>query len=199
MQIEYMSPASCQRRRARLDRQHRPQHAGSHRRSGGSLQRVALSAHASFDLLDRAGPTSFSRAGSWPADAAAAAADAIGRPARGRRTARRAARALERTASRPDVDIVVAAIVGSAGLRGTWAAVEAGKTVALANKETMVVAGPLVTRLAAERGARIVPVDSEHSAVFQALQAGRRDEVKRVILTASGGPFRNHSPSNWPR
>jgi len=100
---------------------------------------------------------------------------------------------LERAATQADVDIVVAAIVGSAGLRGTWAALEAGKTVALANKETLVMAGPLVTRLAAERGARIVPIDSEHSAVFQALQAGRREELKRIILTASGGPFRNYT------
>lgn len=93
----------------------------------------------------------------------------------------------------PDIDIVVAAIVGSAGLTGTWAAVEAGKTVALANKETLVVAGQLVMELAARSGAQILPVDSEHSAVFQALQAGRTEEVQRVILTASGGPFRDHS------
>lgn len=95
--------------------------------------------------------------------------------------------------SRPEVDIVVAAIVGSAGLAGTWAALEAGKTVALANKETLVMAGPLVMELAASRHAKIVPVDSEHSAVFQALEAGRRADVKRIILTASGGPFRNYS------
>jgi 1-deoxy-D-xylulose-5-phosphate reductoisomerase len=101
--------------------------------------------------------------------------------------------ALERAARRPEVEVVVAAIVGIAGLRGTWAAVEASKTVALANKETMVVAGPLITELAQRTEARIVPVDSEHSAVFQALRAGRRDEVRRVILTASGGPFRNYS------
>ncbi|MBX3413071.1 MAG: 1-deoxy-D-xylulose-5-phosphate reductoisomerase [Pirellulales bacterium] len=100
---------------------------------------------------------------------------------------------LERLAADDEVDVVVAAIVGSAGLRSTWAALEAGKSVALANKETMVVAGPLVTELASRRGARIVPVDSEHSAVFQALQAGRRDEVRRIVLTASGGPFRRHS------
>jgi 1-deoxy-D-xylulose-5-phosphate reductoisomerase len=92
-----------------------------------------------------------------------------------------------------EVDVVVAAVVGSAGLQGTWSALEAGKTVALANKETLVMAGPLVTRLAAQRGARILPVDSEHSAVFQALAAGNRSEVKRVILTASGGPFRSFS------
>lgn len=95
--------------------------------------------------------------------------------------------------SRPEVDIVVAAIVGSAGLTGTWAALEAGKTVALANKETLVMAGPQVMQLARERGAKILPVDSEHSAVFQALEAGRRRDVKRIILTASGGPFRQHT------
>jgi 1-deoxy-D-xylulose-5-phosphate reductoisomerase len=94
----------------------------------------------------------------------------------------------------PDVDRVVSAIVGAAGLQSTWAAVEAGKTVALANKETLVMAGPLVMRLAARTGATILPVDSEHSAIYQALQSGRRDEVSRVVLTASGGPFRT-----WPR
>jgi 1-deoxy-D-xylulose-5-phosphate reductoisomerase len=92
--------------------------------------------------------------------------------------------------SDPDVDIVLSAIVGAAGLNGTWSALEAGKTVALANKETLVVAGPLVTELAARRGSRLLPVDSEHSAVFQALQAGRAAEVERIVLTASGGPFR---------
>jgi 1-deoxy-D-xylulose-5-phosphate reductoisomerase len=95
--------------------------------------------------------------------------------------------------SRPDVDVVVAAIVGSAGLIGTWAALEAGKTVALANKETLVMAGPQVMHLAKKRGAKILPVDSEHSAVFQAMEAGRRRDVKRIILTASGGPFRRHT------
>lgn len=93
----------------------------------------------------------------------------------------------------PEVDVVVAAIVGSAGLRSTWAAVEAGKTVALANKETLVVAGPMVMQLARRSGATILPVDSEHSAVFQCLHAGRHEDVKRIILTASGGPFRDHS------
>jgi 1-deoxy-D-xylulose-5-phosphate reductoisomerase len=98
--------------------------------------------------------------------------------------------AAARLAADPAVDIVVSAIVGSAGLRGTWAALDAGKTVALANKESLVVGGPLVTELARQRNARILPVDSEHSALFQSLQAGRREEVRRVILTASGGPFR---------
>jgi 1-deoxy-D-xylulose-5-phosphate reductoisomerase len=93
----------------------------------------------------------------------------------------------------PDVDMVVTAIVGAAGLAGTWAALEAGKTVAVANKETLVMAGPLVMELAEQRGATILPVDSEHSAIFQALAAGRRGEVERVVLTASGGPFRGRS------
>jgi 1-deoxy-D-xylulose-5-phosphate reductoisomerase len=93
----------------------------------------------------------------------------------------------------PETDRVLSAIVGAVGLRGTWAALEAGKTVALANKETMVVAGPLVMDLARERGAQILPVDSEHSAIFQALAAGRREDVRRVILTSSGGPFRGRT------
>jgi 1-deoxy-D-xylulose-5-phosphate reductoisomerase len=98
-----------------------------------------------------------------------------------------------RVVANQDVDVVVSAIVGSAGLSGTWAALEAGKTVALANKETLVVAGPLAMKLAKDRGAKILPIDSEHSAVFQSLQSGRREDVKRVVLTASGGPFRQHS------
>lgn len=91
---------------------------------------------------------------------------------------------------REDIDMVVAAIVGSAGLPAVLAAVEAGKTLALANKEALVVAGSLLIPLAKKKGVAILPVDSEHSAVFQAIQCGRASEVKRVILTASGGPFR---------
>jgi 1-deoxy-D-xylulose-5-phosphate reductoisomerase len=93
----------------------------------------------------------------------------------------------------PETDRVLSAIVGAVGLRGTWAALEAGKTVALANKETMVVGGPLVMDLARSRGAQILPVDSEHSAIFQALKAGARQDVRRVILTSSGGPFRGRT------
>ncbi|MFN5709619.1 MAG: 1-deoxy-D-xylulose-5-phosphate reductoisomerase [Planctomycetota bacterium] len=97
-------------------------------------------------------------------------------------------------AAHPDVDVVLAAIVGCAGLPSTHAAVAAGKTVALANKESLVVAGHLLMPLAAERRSKIVPVDSEHSAVWQASLAGRKEEIKRVVLTASGGPFRDLSP-----
>jgi 1-deoxy-D-xylulose-5-phosphate reductoisomerase len=92
-----------------------------------------------------------------------------------------------------EVDMVLSAVVGSAGLHGTWAALEAGKPVALANKESLVMAGPLVTRLAKEKRAFILPVDSEHSAIFQAMQSGHEREVERLVLTASGGPFRERT------
>ena len=89
-----------------------------------------------------------------------------------------------------EVDRVVSAIVGAAGLASTWSALQASKTVALANKETLVMAGPLVMQLAAQKGVEILPVDSEHSAIMQCLRAGQASEVRRLLLTASGGPFR---------
>ena len=97
--------------------------------------------------------------------------------------------ALEEAAQRP-ADWVMAAITGAIGLRPTLAAIERGATVALANKECLVCAGALFMRRAAATGATVLPVDSEHNAIFQALGAGHRDDVKRIILTASGGPFR---------
>lgn len=106
---------------------------------------------------------------------------------------RRGAEAVAEMARHPDVDTVVCGIVGAAGLHGAWAALEAGKRVALANKETLVVAGPLVNHLAARTGAQLLPIDSEHSAVFQCLESGRKADVKRIVLTASGGPFRGWS------
>jgi 1-deoxy-D-xylulose-5-phosphate reductoisomerase len=96
-----------------------------------------------------------------------------------------------RIASHEGVDMVVSAIAGAAGLSPTVAAIEAGKDVALANKETMVMAGKLVMDLAASCGVKIIPVDSEHSAIFQCLTGHNRNEVWRLILTASGGPFFN--------
>lgn len=90
----------------------------------------------------------------------------------------------------PEVDIVVGAMVGFSGLRPTLAALEAGKIVALANKETLVAAGSIVTRTMRSHGAVILPVDSEHSAIFQCLLAAQGNEVERIHLTASGGPFR---------
>jgi 1-deoxy-D-xylulose-5-phosphate reductoisomerase len=104
--------------------------------------------------------------------------------------------AIERIVRQPDADVVLTAIVGAAGLDGTWHALDAGKTVAVANKETLVMAGPLVMDLAAKRNARILPVDSEHSALFQAMHSGRHAEVARVVLTASGGPFRGKKPAD---
>jgi 1-deoxy-D-xylulose-5-phosphate reductoisomerase len=97
---------------------------------------------------------------------------------------------LRTIASAPEVDTVVSAAVGAAGLVPTHAAVAAGKTVALANKEAMVLAGELLSLAASRSGARIIPVDSEHSALDQCLRSGQRAEVQRLILTASGGPFR---------
>lgn len=90
-----------------------------------------------------------------------------------------------------EADIVVCAVVGAAGLPAALAAAEAGKTIAIANKEPLVIAGELLTNAARKSGAVLLPIDSEHSAIFQAMQAGRPDEVRKIILTASGGPFRN--------
>ena len=100
---------------------------------------------------------------------------------------------LVEAATRADVDIVLNAVVGAAGLDATLAALEAGKRVALANKETLVMAGDLAAAAATRGGGEIVPVDSEHSAILQCITGRPRDEVRRIILTASGGPFRD-----WP-
>ncbi|MEB3749597.1 1-deoxy-D-xylulose-5-phosphate reductoisomerase [Geobacillus icigianus] len=93
----------------------------------------------------------------------------------------------------PDADIVVTAVVGSVGLVPTLKAIEAGKTIALANKETLVVAGHLVTAAAEKRGVPLLPVDSEHSAIFQCLQGEKLEQVDKLILTASGGSFRDRT------
>jgi 1-deoxy-D-xylulose-5-phosphate reductoisomerase len=98
---------------------------------------------------------------------------------------------LRSISSAAEVDVVVSGIVGAAGLSPTYAAVASGKTVALANKEAMVLAGQLLSATAMATGGRIIPIDSEHSALDQCLRSGTHEEVKRLILTASGGPFRN--------
>ena len=100
------------------------------------------------------------------------------------------AEAIGDAASLPDVDVVVTAMVGFAGLRPTVAAIEAGKTIALANKETLVVAGELIMELAVKHRAPILPVDSEHSAIFQCLVGEDGNAIDKILLTASGGPFR---------
>ena len=94
-----------------------------------------------------------------------------------------------RVATHPEVDFVVSAIVGVSGLEATYEAVRAGKTVGLANKECLVVAGELITAEARKQGKPLLPIDSEHNAVHQCLRGGRMEEVARIWLTASGGPF----------
>ena len=90
----------------------------------------------------------------------------------------------------PEAGLTVSAMVGAVGLLPTMAAIEAGKDIGLANKETLVMAGALVMAAVRRRGVRLLPIDSEHSAIFQALEAGRRCDLRKIILTASGGPFR---------
>lgn len=104
------------------------------------------------------------------------------------------AEGIAEVAAAADADIVISAIVGAAGLRPMIAALEAGKTVALANKEPLVMAGGVITSLAERRGATLLPVDSEHSAIFQCLRGNRDQEVRKILLTASGGPFYDRDP-----
>jgi len=101
--------------------------------------------------------------------------------------------ALVELASDPSIDIVIVSVVGAAGLPAVLAATKAGKTVAIANKESLVVAGCLLMPLAKQSGATILPIDSEHSAILQAMHAGQPEEVEKIIITASGGPFRKSS------
>jgi 1-deoxy-D-xylulose-5-phosphate reductoisomerase len=108
------------------------------------------------------------------------------------------AEGLDAVATHP-ADLVVAALVGAVGLRPTLAAIRAGRDVALANKEVLVMAGALVRREAAARGTTLLPVDSEHNAIFQALAGQRRQDVARLLLTASGGPFRTWSAERIAR
>lgn len=101
--------------------------------------------------------------------------------------------ALIEVVKRDDIDIVLTAVVGAVGLKPTVAAIEAGKDIALANKETLVVAGELITELVAKHKVKLLPVDSEHSAIFQCLAGEEANPIEKIILTASGGPFRGKS------
>ncbi len=124
-----------------------------------------------------------------PADAAALASalgDSVPRVVHG-------ADGLIAVATAPGTEVLVSALVGAVGLAPTLAAVEAGIDVGLANKESMVVAGELIGRRAAECGSLVLPIDSEHNAIFQALKGWNRDHVAKIVLTASGGPFLGHS------
>ena len=158
---------------------------------------AALAAGSNLDLLERqvrafrpalvsaksgtAAQELRSRLGGWPVE--------VGWGAEG----------LERVATHPEADLVVSALVGAAGMVPTLAAVRAGKDVALANKESLVTAGELVMAAARATGARVLPVDSEHSAVFQCLANGGRASLRRVVLTASGGPFRKTPREDFAR
>src|SRR5450432_2639972 len=100
---------------------------------------------------------------------------------------------LAELASLPEADVVLNAVVGFAGLPATLAALQSGKRLALANKESLIAAGPVVRAVREQGGGEIVPVDSEHSALYQALRGGTGSEVRKLILTASGGPFRGRT------
>jgi 1-deoxy-D-xylulose-5-phosphate reductoisomerase len=108
------------------------------------------------------------------------------------------AEGLTEIAGLEEVDTVLAAVVGVAGLSAVLAAVRKGKRIAIANKEPLVIAGQLITAEAKKYGAELLPVDSEHSAIFQAMQAGRHEEVAKIVLTTSGGPFRKANPAGIP-
>ncbi|MEZ4808545.1 MAG: 1-deoxy-D-xylulose-5-phosphate reductoisomerase [Flavobacteriales bacterium] len=109
------------------------------------------------------------------------------------------AEALEQAVRMDGIDLVLTALVGYAGLRPTLAAIEAGKDIALANKETLVVAGELVTNAARAKGVNIYPVDSEHSAIFQCLVGEWHNPIEKIVLTASGGPFRGRTRADLAR
>jgi 1-deoxy-D-xylulose-5-phosphate reductoisomerase len=109
------------------------------------------------------------------------------------------AEGLEQVATHAEAEMVVSAAVGVVGLPATYAAIKAGKQIALANKEVLVAAGEVVTRAAREQGVQLLPVDSEHNAIHQCLRAGERKEVRKLVLTASGGPFRKTPASQLKR
>jgi 1-deoxy-D-xylulose-5-phosphate reductoisomerase len=144
---------------------------------------IALTAHSNTDLLAR-------QAAEWHPAFVGLVNGRNGEGGRGKGRA-----CLVEAATHPDVGIVVNGIVGAAGLEATLAALHAGKRVALANKETLVMAGELVAQAARAGGGEIVPVDSEHSAVLQCVTGRRPTELARLILTASGGPFRTWDPA----
>ncbi len=152
------------------------------------LSVAALTAHTQIDLLERQARQLMPRLAVLYDEAAA---QELRRRLRGTGIEVMAGEeGLLVAATLPEADTVVTAVMGSVGLKPTLAAIRQGKRIALANKETLVCAGELVMDAAAQYGAEIVPVDSEHSAVFQCLQGCRdRDEVKRILLTCSGGPF----------
>jgi 1-deoxy-D-xylulose-5-phosphate reductoisomerase len=158
---------------------------------------VGLAAHASGGALLAAGRRLGSRLLALVDEEAAAALRPSLRP--GDPELRAGRSGLLSLLAEDGVDVVLQGTSGAAGLEASLETVRRGRRLALANKESLVVAGPLLSRVARERGAEIVPVDSEHSALFQCLQAGRPSEVRRLILTASGGPFRGRTAAELDR
>ena len=150
---------------------------------------VAITGHSNKDLLDQ-------QAQEWKPEFVGLVNGGSREPGAGNRNG---TSCLVEAATHPDVGIVVNGIVGAAGLEATLAALRAGKRVALANKETLVMAGELVVAAARDGGGEIVPVDSEHSAVLQCVAGRRPTELARLILTASGGPFRTWGPERVSR
>ena len=165
-------------------------------RSPERFEVVALTAQSNVDALAEAGRRTGARL-AVVADESCFADLADKLEGSGCRAAAGAEGLIEAAAG--DADWVMAAIVGCAGLVPTMAAIEAGKTVALANKEALVTAGTLMTGAATRSGATLLPVDSEHNAIFQCLAGGGIDQVRRIILTASGGPFRTMRADDMAR
>ncbi|MFN8058715.1 MAG: 1-deoxy-D-xylulose-5-phosphate reductoisomerase [Vicinamibacterales bacterium] len=133
------------------------------------------------------------------AELALSVAETLGAAAAGVRTFASGRQGLVEIATRPDVDLVLCASSGTEALEAVLAAIEAGKSIALANKEVLVMAGALVMRAARRHGVSILPVDSEHNAIHQCLHGRAAADVRRLILTASGGPFRTHSTESLDR
>src|SRR5262245_58270226 len=154
-------------------------------RHGDRFRVTALTAHSNAELLKQQAATFQPKFVGLVQNGTATATGA------GHATARDC---LLEAATHPDVDIVLNAVVGAAGLEATLAALECGKRVALANKETLVMAGHLVEHAIEKGGGEVVPVDSEHSAILQCMDGRPLTDIRRVVLTASGGPFRE-----WPR
>ena len=155
---------------------------------GAPWQAIGLSAHKQLDAALQAAKLARPRYLAVTCEASAAKFDFSSLPPETELL--RGPDGLIQLATCPEVDTVVAAVVGSAGLLSTVAAAQAGKRLALANKEALVVAGGIVTEALRKSGGELIPVDSEHSAIFQAIHAGNSSQVERIILTASGGPFR---------
>ena len=154
------------------------------------FQVVTLSAHSRVEALS-------SQVEKFSPKLAVLADESVPLPANSSSTRWQSGRqALIAAAADPEVDVVLNALVGAAGLEPTLAALQAGHRLALANKESLVAGGPLVLRAAELGGGEIVPIDSEHSAILQCLAGSKADEVQKLVLTASGGPFRGRNPED---